>query len=445
MFGILTLARGAKVCSDRLNPTPWVSVICFCVGIFLLAGMSSPASARYASIVVDSMTGQVLHQVNADTRNYPASLTKMMTLYMVFEALEDGRLRLDQSLKVSRRAARQPPSKLGLKRNQRITVKQAILALVTKSANDVAVVLAEALGRTERKFAQQMNRKAQALGMKRTNFRNASGLPNRRQLSTARDMAKLVTALIRHYPQYYNFFSAKSFRYRGRTHTNHNTLLTNYTGTDGLKTGYTRASGYNLAASTVRDGRRLVAVVFGGRTARSRDKHITALLDRGFSKPIPLVRQSPEAKPGKLVAVNAAEGKQKSSIRFARGASGMLPVPQSKPDEVLVVRGAGSQLAETVSIAGRWGVQVGAFYRVKPAEKAASQAARKLPKILGGTHMLIRKIKGRKGLLYRAQLVGLSEKQARLACRRLKSAKIDCMVIRGPKNPKVAANTTSGG
>ena len=415
------------------------------MGMFLAAALSSPASARYASIVVDSMTGQVLYEVNADTRNYPASLTKMMTLYMAFEALEDGRLKLDQRLKVSRRAARQPPSKLGLKRNQRITVKQAILALVTKSANDVAVVLAEALGRTERKFAQQMNKKAQTLGMKRTNFRNASGLPNRRQLSTARDMAKLVTALIRHYPQYYSFFSTKKFRYRGRTHTNHNTLLTNYEGTDGLKTGYTRASGYNLAASTVRDGRRLVAVVFGGRTARSRDKHITALLEKGFSKPIPLVRQTPGSKPGKLVAVNAAAGKEKSRVKFARGASGMVPVPQPKPDDVLVLRGAGSQLAQTVSMAGRWGVQVGAFYRVKPAEKAASKAARKLPKILGGTQVLIREIKGRKGLLYRAQLIGLSEKQARLACRRLKSAKIDCMVVRGPKKLKVAGNNTRGG
>ena len=258
-------------------------------------------------------------------------------------------------------------------------------------------------------------------------------------------MAKLVTALIRHYPQYYSFFSTKKFRYRGRTHTNHNTLLTNYEGTDGLKTGYTRASGYNLAASTVRDGRRLVAVVFGGRTARSRDKHITALLEKGFSKPIPLVRQTPGSKPGKLVAVNAAAGKEKSRVKFARGASGMVPVPQPKPDDVLVLRGAGSQLAQTVSMAGRWGVQVGAFYRVKPAEKAASKAARKLPKILGGTQVLIREIKGRKGLLYRAQLIGLSEKQARLACRRLKSAKIDCMVVRGPKKLKVAGNNTRGG
>ncbi|MDJ0608618.1 MAG: D-alanyl-D-alanine carboxypeptidase [Kiloniellales bacterium] len=414
------------------------------MGIFLATALASPASARYASIVVDSMTGQVLYEVNADTRNYPASLTKMMTLYMAFEALEDGRLRLDQSLKVSRRAARQPPSKLGLKRNQRITVKQAILALVTKSANDVAVVLAEALGRTERKFAQQMNKKAQLLGMKRTNFRNASGLPNRRQLSTARDMAKLVTALIRHYPQYYSFFSAKTFRYRGRTHTNHNTLLTNYDGTDGLKTGYTRASGYNLAASTVRDGRRLVAVVFGGRTARSRDKHITALLEKGFSKPIPLVSHTPGSKPGKLIAVGAPAVKQKSRAKFARGTSGMLPVPQPKPEALLTARRAGSQLVETVSMAGRWGVQVGAFYRVKPAENAASKAARKLPKILGGTQVLIRKIKGRKGLLYRAQLIGLSEKQARLACRQLKSAKIDCMVVRGPKKLKVALNNTRG-
>ena len=230
----------------------------FFFGLLAVLGilaMPLSASARYASVVIDTLTGQVLHEVNADTRNYPASLTKMMTLYLTFEALESGRWTLNTRLKVSRRASRMPASRLGLRRGERIRVEDAILALVTKSANDVAVVVAEALGRSETKFARLMNRKAQALGMSRTSFRNASGLPNRRQLSTARDMATLALALIEDFPDYYQYFSTADFKYRGRRHENHNALLAHYEGTDGIKTGYTRASGYNLVASSVRDGR----------------------------------------------------------------------------------------------------------------------------------------------------------------------------------------------
>lgn len=443
------MARDATYFPDRLNPRRWAGIVVLSLAIFLASSLTNHSYARYASIVIDSMTGQVLHEVNADTRNYPASLTKMMTLYLVFEALENGRLKLDQRLKVSRRAARQPSSRLGLRRNHRITVEQAILALVTKSANDVAVVLAETLGRTERKFARLMNKKAEALGMKRTNFRNASGLPNRRQLSTARDMATLALALVKHFPEQYSYFSTSKFRYRGRNHRNHNSLLKNYAGTDGLKTGYTRASGYNLAVSTVRDGRRLVAVVFGGKTARSRDRHITSLLDKGFAQPIPLVRPTPQSKPSKLIAVNSKAGtrplqaSKSANVVTLNDPSG-LPTPKQKPKDLAVAEKPAPNLAQAVTKAGRWGVQVGAFYRQSPAKKAAKRAARKLPKLLAGTQVMIRKFKGRKGLLYRAQLVGLSKKQARLACRRLKSAKMDCLVILGPKNLKVAA-TTSGG
>jgi D-alanyl-D-alanine carboxypeptidase len=242
------------------------------------------AAARYASIIIDADTGRVLYEVNADTRNYPASLTKMMTLYMAFEALEKGKLRLNENLKVSKRASGMAPSKLGLKRGQTIKVKDIILALVTKSANDAAVVLAEALAGTETRFAKRMTAKARELGMSRTNFRNASGLPNRRQLSTARDMAILAQALINRYPKYYHYFSTTNFSYKGRRHRNHNSLLTKYDGTDGIKTGYIRASGFNLVASAVRDGRRIIGVVFGGKSSRSRDKHMAKLLDRGFTR-----------------------------------------------------------------------------------------------------------------------------------------------------------------
>lgn len=232
------------------------------VGSILVVGK---AFAGYATIVVDAKTGAVLSEQNADQANYPASLTKMMTLYLVFDALERHQLTLKQPIAVSRHAATQAPSRLGLTAGQTITVEQAILALVTKSANDAAVAIGEELGGTESRFAEMMTRRARRLGMSSTTFRNASGLPNPSQVTTARDIATLGRALWRDFPQYYPYFSRDRFTYRGRVIANHNVLLRTYPGADGIKTGYIRASGYNLAASAVRNGRRIVAVVLGGR------------------------------------------------------------------------------------------------------------------------------------------------------------------------------------
>ncbi len=252
--------------------------------IGLLSAPASEARPVHASIVVDADSGAVLHEVNADRRTQPASLTKMMTLYMVFEALDQGRLRLTQRLRVSRLAARMPPSKLGLRAGHTIPVLEAILALVTKSANDVAVVVAEALAGSEWRFARQMTQKAQRLGLLDTYFRNASGLPNDAQYTTARDMTRLALILLKHFPRYYRWFSVTAFRYNGRTYRTHNHLLEHYYGSDGLKTGYVRASGFNLVTSVVRGRRRLVATILGGRTAQLRDIHMTALLDTAFTK-----------------------------------------------------------------------------------------------------------------------------------------------------------------
>ncbi|MGH6621908.1 MAG: D-alanyl-D-alanine carboxypeptidase family protein, partial [Alphaproteobacteria bacterium] len=231
-----------------------------------VAAAAGQANARNASIVVDFETGRVLHAVNPDVRNYPASLTKMMTLYMAFEAIEKGRLKMSQALPVSARAAAARPSKLGLTPGSTISAHDAILAMMTKSANDAAVVVAEALGKTEHKFSQMMTRKAHELGMDRTNFRNASGLPNRRQLSTARDMATLAKHLLTDFPEKYRLFSTPEFEYDGRRYRNHNALLESYPGVDGVKTGYTNASGYNLVASAKRNGHRIIGVVFGGKS-----------------------------------------------------------------------------------------------------------------------------------------------------------------------------------
>ena len=258
----------------------WVAML---VSLLISFPSSDADARRYASIVIDANSGQILHSENPDRKAFPASLTKIMTLYMVFDALETGRLSMKQQLTVSKRASRMPPSKLGLRAGSRISVKNAIMALVTKSANDVAVVIAEALGGTESNFAAMMTQKARALGMTRTTFRNASGLPNKGQLSTARDMAKLARIMMERFPRQYRLFASKSFKYKGRTYRNHNNLLRHYKGTDGIKTGYTHASGYNLVASTVRNGRRLIGVVFGGRTSRTRDRHMVKLLNRSFA------------------------------------------------------------------------------------------------------------------------------------------------------------------
>ena len=262
-----------------------ISLLIFTSLIFI-----STANAKYASFVINENTKRIYHNTNADTRNYPASLTKIMTLYMIFDALKYKKVSMNTKFKISKRATRQPPSKLNLTAGSKITVKNAIFALITKSANDVATVVAENLGKSERNFAKLMTKKSKKLGMTRTIFKNASGLPNRGQLSTARDMATLGMAIRKNHPNFFKLFKTKSFVYKGIKYTNHNNLLGSYSGTDGIKTGYTNASGFNLVASVERNGQRIIGVVFGGKKARSRDKHMIKLLDKYFktvpSKPL---------------------------------------------------------------------------------------------------------------------------------------------------------------
>jgi D-alanyl-D-alanine carboxypeptidase len=237
---------------------------------------------RSASIVIDAATGYVLSESNADKRLYPASLTKMMTLYLTFEMIDSGRLRKSDRIPVSRRAEYQEPSELGLVAGSTVRVEDAILGLVTKSANDAAVTLAEKIGGSEDSFARLMTRKARMLGMNNTNFVNASGLHNPSQYSSARDMAILGQALVRDFPRHYRYFSTSSFTYAGRAYANHNHLMKSYDGMDGIKTGYVYASGYNLVASAVRNQHRLIGVVFGGQTSKSRNNAMAKLLDEGF-------------------------------------------------------------------------------------------------------------------------------------------------------------------
>lgn len=247
-------------------------------------GVATAASAGVASLVVDAGTGRTLQAVDADRSRHPASLTKMMTLYLLFEELGRGRMTLSTRMVVSKRAASMPATKLGLRPGSRIAVRDAILALVTKSANDVAVVVAEAVAGSETAFAQRMTKKARTLGMPRTTFRNASGLHHPQQRTTARDMVALAQALLRDHPRYYPLFGTKSFAYGKSRYHNHNRLLYTYNGVDGMKTGFTQASGYNLVASAKRGNVRLIGVVLGSGSSAARNAMMAKLLDRGFQK-----------------------------------------------------------------------------------------------------------------------------------------------------------------
>ncbi len=428
-----------------------------------------PALGRiHAAIVVDHATGAVLYARRADRPVYPASLTKLMTLYLTFEALREGRLRLDQRLPVSRRAARQPPSRLGLRPGERIRLRDAILALTVKSANDVAVVLAEALAGSERAFARRMTARARALGMRNTRFRNASGLPHRAQKTTARDMALLARRLLEDFPEYYRFFGKRSFRFRGRVYRNHNRLLGRYAGVDGLKTGYIRASGYNLVASARRDGRRVIAVVIGGRTARARDREMRRLLDLGFRRARLLAvaaRVAPRPAATTLAAASAPRPPAMpvpAARALAMGGDGPsatagLPaaVPRPRPVAALLTprprppraqgQGAGvravagtspprQRAGRALRVAGArpgpYGVQVGAFLRPDQAYEAARRAMRLAPELLLTGDIAVSPRTGRRRVFYRARVVGFDRRTAEAACRLLESQRNDCLVVR---------------
>jgi len=258
-------------------------------GLALSALLCRPAeaqigSARYSAIVMEARTGAILIDAGADEPRYPASLTKIMTLYMVFEALRDGKTQLNSRVVMSETAASRPPSKLGIPPGGGLTVEQAILALVTKSANDVAAALGEHIGGSEERFAQMMTMRARALGMTQTRFRNASGLPDWEQVTTARDMATLGRRLLTDFPNRYHYFGTVHFAWGRAQIRNHNRMLGDYDGADGIKTGFINASGFNIVTSAQRDGVRLVGATFGGSSWVERDRHMGALLDQGFAR-----------------------------------------------------------------------------------------------------------------------------------------------------------------
>ncbi|MDP6173582.1 MAG: D-alanyl-D-alanine carboxypeptidase family protein [Rhodospirillales bacterium] len=387
----------------------FVRIPIVCLGVFALSlVLARPGWAKFASLIVDAETGKVHHAVNADTRNFPASLAKMMTLYLLFEKLKNKELTLNTRFHVSRRAARQPASRLGLKPGQTISIAEVIPSLVIKSANDVASVVADALAGGERPFALHMTARARQLGMRRTTFRNASGLPHRGQMSTARDMATLAGALTRDFPQYYHYFAQRSFRFAGQTYRTHNNLLKNYDGTEGLKTGYIRVSGFNLVATVQRGGHRLIGVIFGGNTARARDRLMTRLLDKAFNTlREPLIASAPPPARKAKTQKNRAQPPSRKTSRPG------IPI---------------------------WGIQVGAYYSRAPAFDMAREVKRKHSQLLSDGRIFIKPLKrSRSRVIFRARIVGLARRHAFRACRLLKRARQPCMTLRVRDSFEVAA------
>ena len=424
----------SKVISVTARNMAWLFIVAFVA----LAGASTPAqAAKYAAIVIEEDSGRVLFARNADSLRYPASLTKIMTLYLLFEDIAAGHLKLKSRIPVSKVAAGRSPSKLYLKPGQSISAEQAIRALVTKSANDVATAVAEKLGGSERAFAKRMTRKARALGMSRTTFRNASGLPHSKQRSTARDMARLAIAMRRDFPQYFKYFSTKSFNWNGRKFGNHNKLLSKFNGTDGIKTGYINASGFNLVATVTRDNVRLVGVVFGGKTSRSRDAHMMDILERQFKRIKPAqARQQLAALPTKLPIT--------APTRFSGAPETM---PQSK--QITVKRLADNtgaddtpeflDIAKTVDsfkigLDGQvhWSVQIGNFAQRVNAHKAAIRARRMADTVLGMTPAHLILVTRGEMPLWRVRFNDLEESQARSACAALFAEGSPCIAIRTP-------------
>ncbi|MEP6017124.1 MAG: serine hydrolase [Paracoccaceae bacterium] len=444
----------------------------------------SAKAAPYAAYVMDARTGEVLHSRNAETRLHPASLTKMMTLYVVFEAVERGEISLDTMIKVSTKAASEPPSKLGLRAGQRIKLRYLVRASAVKSANDAATAMAEAISGSEAAFARRMNRTAKALGMTRTTFKNAHGLTESGHLSTARDMSILGRHVLYDYPQYYNLFSRRSTDAGVREVANTNRrLLANYHGADGIKTGYTRAAGFNLVASAERGQERIIATVFGGNSSATRNAKVAELLDLGFRrapsrarvrKPNPpaysgnvgtggqVVRTSgvlkksprPVMRPIPKTVLVATADKPKDDAPASVDALDIqtalieaqanaepvkipiveaIPRPVARPTEKIVLARAAPdpepEVVTRLSTSGgrHWGINVGRFpSRFKAETVLLRTALIELSSLDGSQRKVVKNSRG-----FDANFIGMTREGADLACRRLQARNMTCITT-GP-------------
>jgi D-alanyl-D-alanine carboxypeptidase (penicillin-binding protein 5/6) len=405
---------------------------------------------RYAAIVMDAATGEILYQKRADSPRYPASITKIMTMYLAFEALATGRLHETDLMTVSPLAASQAPTKLGLRPGDTIDVEDAMHAIAVKSANDMAVALSEKIGGSESRFAAMMTMKAQELGMTHTHFVNANGLPDSRQITSAHDIAILCRAVLRDYPQYYGYFGTESFTYRGVTMNNHNGLLGRMPGVDGFKTGFTNAAGYNLAASAVRDGRRLITVVMGGSSGASRNANVADLLLTGFDveerrahgENIVLTQNMFEQPPaGGYVAPQIEQGDTDDDdaisvvlnaaahgapVSFAHG--GVTQLAASRPSLAPEVPRAGlirPNATQPPAQAGEprnWSVQVGDYRSDALASRQIDSVADRFKTLFDDREGTVDHV----GPVYRAVFSGFTQAEAKDACAALAASGIGC-------------------
>ncbi|KIC37627.1 D-Ala-D-Ala carboxypeptidase [Ruegeria sp. ANG-R] len=458
------------------------------MGLFLIAFLwllsfapLQGQAAPYAAMVIDARTGEVLHSRNADTRLHPASLTKMMTLYIAFEAVRNGEITLDTPVRITKKAASEPPSKLGLRTGQTIAFRYLIRAAAVKSANDAATAIGIAISGSEAAFARRMTRTAKAMGMSRTTFKNAHGLTEAGHLSTARDMTTLGRHLLYDYPQYYNLFSRQSTHAGIKTVPNTNRrLLAAYKGADGIKTGYTRAAGFNLVASAKRKDERIIATVFGGKSGASRNARVAELLDMGFRRapsraPIrkparpayagnaglgtvqvaqagppkkslrPVLR--PVAGTSVQLAGSVAEAAEKNGARIQNGIAAAIAAadiapsdgttrPEARPEDVVLASAEPikqpepeQEVVTRLSTSGGhlWGVNVGRYTTRYEAEKVLLKTALSEMTTLEGT---LRKV-NQSARGFDATFQGMTREQADLACRRLQARNVTCFMI-GP-------------
>ncbi|MBK0325814.1 serine hydrolase [Rhodobacteraceae bacterium F11138] len=476
----------------RIRQTRWGLFIFTTIWLGVLLPFSA-AAAPYAGHVIDARTGEVLYSRNADTRLHPASLTKMMTLYIAFEAVQNGEISLDTKVRISKHAASEPPSKLGLKPGQRIALRYLIRAAAVKSANDAATAIGEAISGSEAAFARRMNRTAKSMGMNRTTFKNAHGLTESGHLSTARDMTNLGRHVIYDYPQYYNLFSRKTANAGVRTvsHTNRR-LLSSYKGADGIKTGYTRAAGFNLVASAERGRERIIATVFGGKSTASRNAKVAELLDMGFRKApsrAPLRKPKRPVYAGNAGTVPGAAGKtirlagsvQKSlrpkarvvsapvqiaaanvtppvpdaeklqesiAVAMAEAANSIAPTapatrPEPRPTEMVVTQAvataseppAPQPIPDTPEIVTRVSTSGGQHWGINVGRYGSRYQAEKILLRTALAEMAtldgsLRKVT-QSSSGFDANFVGMSRETADLACRRLKARNLTCFMI-GP-------------
>ena len=437
------------------------------MGFALLGLVSSSAEAApkssgggyappYSELVVDARSGKILRAVNADQLRHPASITKVMTLYMLFEQLEAGKMSLSTPIRISEWAAKQAPSKLGLSPGDTITVEDAIKAIVTRSANDIAVAVAEAVGGSEKDFADLMTQKARALGMKSTAYANASGLPNPRQLTTARDLVTLGRSIQTRFPRYFQYFSLRSFDYDGATIANHNKLLGRVDGVDGIKTGYTAKSGFNLLTSVHSDGRSLLAVILGGRSGNSRDRRMAELVDayidvasNGDNKaptkaaktvsnlptPIEVDRPSSDNEDGaenptaSLSISSTASSKTTEPQSKLVWKPGAQPAPASKAMSYTETQ---ASTAHASSAGGQksWWIQVGVAANEKQAKSLADDLSGQLSSILGDAKPSIEKVQVKGKSMWRTRFTRMTLDDAQSACARVKKQGGACFASR---------------